>query len=59
MVEHVMRTQDGRIRVYLYTDQTAEITDSRGSVLTDRMSIHLVGRRLAAMGVDSSELVAD
>lgn len=54
-----MRTQDGRLRVYLYTDQTAQIADGNGAVLTDRLPLFAIGHRLAAMGVDGDELVAD
>ena len=58
MVTAVMTTTDGKIRVYLYEDQTAEVSDERGVLLHGRAPLYKIGRILAdEYGVTSSDLV--
>lgn len=54
-----MRTRDGRLRVYLYADQTGEISNDKGVLLTGRMPIYRIGEDLAERGVAWDELVED
>lgn len=54
-----MRTRDGRYRVYIHDDQTAALGDDRGRLLTERVPLYEVGRRLAELGVDPDDLVPD
>jgi hypothetical protein len=52
-------TPDGRWRVYLYHDQTADLYNERRFVVLHRVSLRTVGEYLAAHGVDPDDLVPD
>lgn len=54
-----MRTRDGRWRVYVYDDHSAELCDDHGRVVLGRVPLHEVGKRLAEEGVGGDDLVAD
>ena len=59
MVQLVMHTHDGRLRVYIHEDQTAEISDGKGALLSAGHPLYVIGERLAAMGIDSDDLIQD
>lgn len=54
-----MRTQDGRLRVYLYTDQTGEISDGRGVLIVHRTVLFRIGQYLDKIGIGFDDLVPD
>ena len=51
-----MRTRDGRLRVYIYQDQTAELVDEHGVTLLGRVPLYDIGRRLAELGFAGNDL---
>lgn len=59
MVLTCARTSDGRYRVYLYPDQTAELGDAEGRLLSARKPLYRIGKTLAELGIDPSDLVYD
>jgi hypothetical protein len=59
MVVTCARTSDGRYRVYLYPDQTAELGDDQGRLLSGREPLYRIGQALAELDIDPSDLVYD
>lgn len=53
------RTVDGRYHVLLHADQTAEITNERGTTLVGRLPLFEIAVRLLDLGVDTADLVSD
>jgi hypothetical protein len=58
MVIGCVTTTDGAVRVYLYDDQTAQLTDGRGVSLTARIPLYRIGRELVDRGYDTADLIA-
>lgn len=56
MLAAVMKTADGRFRVYIYADQTAELCDGNSRLLVGRCPMYKIAAKLAEMGVDSADL---
>jgi hypothetical protein len=56
VVAACMRTRDGRLRVYIYQDQTAELVDKHGVTLLGRVPLYEIGRCLAELGVAGNDL---
>lgn len=51
---------DGRYRVYLYPDQTAELGDAAQSrLLSGREPLYRIGQALAELNIDPSDLLHD
>lgn len=59
MVERVVWTADKSIRVELFADQTGQLSNPRGALLSDRLPLYKIGRRLIEMGYDSADLVPE
>lgn len=57
MLAAVMKTADGRHKVYIYADQTAELRGERGVLIAGRRTLGKIGAVLAEMGIDSADLV--
>lgn len=55
-VQQTMRTRDGRLRVHIYDDQSAEMSDAQGRLLTERVPLYQVGQKLTELGVRLDEL---
>jgi hypothetical protein len=58
MVIDCARTRDGRWRVYIHDDHTAELCDDRGRLVSGRLPIYEIARRLAELGVAGDDLVS-
>jgi hypothetical protein len=57
MVVACMETPDGKIRVYLHDDQTAQLADENGTMLQgDRQPLYLIGAWLAERGFSGDDL---
>jgi hypothetical protein len=54
----VVATTDGRYRVYVYVDQTAELRGERGQLIAGRALMHKITDKLAELGVDSADLTS-
>lgn len=54
-----MRTADGRYRVYLHADQTAELGDANGRLVSGRLPLYRIGQLLADYGYDVEHLVPE
>lgn len=59
MLSAVMKTADGRYKVYIYDDQTAELRGARGMLIAGRRTLGKIGVVLAEMGIDGSDLVPE
>jgi hypothetical protein len=59
MIVGCLCTRDGRWRVYLHDDHTAELVDRHGHPVTGRVPMYQVGQRLAALGIAVDDLVPD
>jgi hypothetical protein len=59
MVIGCARTRDGRWRVYLHDDHTGQLCDHRGRLVSGRLPIYQIGRRLAELGVHGTDLVSE
>jgi hypothetical protein len=59
VVEQCAVTADGRYRVYLYPDHTAELSDIRGRKVSGREPLFLMGRKLVELGYGIDELIAE
>ena len=59
MVVPCPRASDGRYRVYLYPDQTAELRDAQSRLLSGREPLYRIGQALAELNIDPSDLVHD
>jgi hypothetical protein len=57
MVVTCARTSHGRFREYLYPDQTAELGDDQGRLLSGREPLYRIGQALAELNIDPSDLV--
>ena len=57
--QHVARTADGRFRVYIYRNQTAELCDANGRVLVERAPMYVIIRALAEYGVAGDDLIEE
>jgi hypothetical protein len=52
-----MATTDGRWRVLIFDDQTAQLVDAGGrSVMGDRQPLYRIGQRLAELGFAGDDL---
>lgn len=54
-----MKTADGRYKVYIYVDQTAEIRGERGMLIAGQRTLGKIGVVLAQMGIASADLLPE
>lgn len=54
-----MRTADGKYRIELFADQTAQIYGATGVALTGRRPLYQIAERLLEYGIDADVLVPD
>ena len=59
MLVRVMHTIDGRLRVDVFEDQTAQILTTGGTTIVGRSPLFRIGRRLAEMGFAGADLIPD
>jgi hypothetical protein len=59
MVEQCVRTADGRYRVYLYPDQTAELGDANGRLVSGRGPLYRIGKLLDDYGYGMEDLIPE
>jgi hypothetical protein len=58
-VAKVMRTRDGRYRIYIYDDHTALMCDQRGKTILGRTEMYKISERLAELDVRGDDLIED
>lgn len=54
-----MRTRDGRYRVYLHHDHTAELSDQTGKIILSRTQMYRISQYLAELGIKGDDLIED